>query len=261
MKLAGALGIGQADPTHWWSEAPTVDGASWEGHRVGSGEVFLPLMVQGDTYAGFEAAHTSFMASLDPRHEGLLRVVRPDGRWREIGCRYTSGTTGPTADWDVTRSLVATYGVTWTTADPYWRGEAVTHRFENDAGAAFFPGPPFTIGKGLTLQDPTIVNPGDLEAYATWRIDGPFTGFSVGVGTSLVEMTFTRSAGQWVEIDMNPRQLTIVDQAGVDRWDNVTEVAFSSIPSGSTQLSTTVTGASAASAIELRFTPRYRRPW
>lgn len=260
VKLAGATGIGQVDSTHWWSDAPTVDGSHWEGLNTPRGSVFVPLLVQGDTFETFYAEHTAFMRSLDPRREGTLRITRADGRWREIGCRYTSGG-DMTADYDVTASLAATYGITWATADPYWRGEEVVARFANSAGGPFFPGPPFTITPGLNLQDPTIVNPGDLDAYPVWRIEGPFTAFSVGVGDSLVEMTLTRSAGQYVEIDMHPRKLTIRDQAGVDRWDNVTEVSFSSIPSGQTTLTTNVTGAGTASAITLTFTPKYRRAW
>lgn len=260
VKLAGATGIGQADPTHWFTEAPTIDGASWEGYRTGSGEVFLPLLVQGDDYETFQAEHDAFMASLNPGREGVLRVTRPDGRWREVACRYTSGG-DMTADYDVTSSLAATYGITWTTADPFWRGEEIAARFVNDAGGSFFPGPPFTITPGLTLQDPTIVNPGDIDAYPVWRIEGPFTAFSVGIGDSLVEMTLTKLAGQFVEIDMRPHRLTIRDEAGADRWDDVTEVSFSSIPPGQTTLTTTVTGAGTGSALVLTFTPRYRRAW
>lgn len=260
LKLAGATGIGQADPTHWWSEAPTIDGASWEGHRTASGEVFLPLLVQGDDYATFEAEHQAFMASLNPAREGVLRVTRPNGQWREIACRYASGG-DMTADYDVTQSLAATYGITWTTADPFWRGAEIVATFVNSAGGAFYPGPPFTITPGLTMQDPTILNPGDVDAHPVWRVEGPFTGFSVGIGDSLVEMTLTKSAGQYVEIDMRPRRLTILDEAGVDRWDNVTEVSFSAIPPGQTTLTTNVTGAGSTSGIVLTFTPRYRRAW
>lgn len=258
LKLEGAT-LPEASPTHWWSEAPTVDGSNWEGMRAGRDEAFIPVWVEGATWEQFRDTRTEFMASLDPAREGVLRVTQPDGVWREIPLRYENGK--PSQDLDVALSLYDRYAITWSAGDPYWRGAEVTRRYSNDAGAAFFPGTPFTIGPGLTLQDPTIVNPGDVEAYPVWRVEGPFAGFSVGVGDSLVEMTLTRSVGQFVEIDMSPRRLTILDETGADRWDYVTEVAFSAIPAGATQLSTLVVGASSATAIGLTFTPRYRRAW
>lgn len=260
MKMAGAQGVGQVDPTHWWSEAPTVDGSQWEGFRTGRGEVFIPLLVSSDTYDGFEVEHEAFMQTLDPRQEGVLRVTRPNGRWREIGCRYTSGAE-MTADWDVTTSLAATYGVTWATADPYWRGQEVVARFQNAIATRLLPAPPFVLSAGQTLANATVTNPGDVESYALWRIEGPFSSFSVGVGDSLVDVALPKFAGEYVEIDMRPRRLTITDETGADRWDNVTDVVFSEIPPGKTPLTVVVNGSGAGSAVTLTFTPRYRRAW
>jgi len=260
LKLRGATGTGQADPTHWWSEAPTIDGSQWEGARIGRGQVFLPLEVHAADSATFLVEHEAFMQSLKPRQQGVLRVSRPDGQWREIGCRYESGA-DLAIELDPVKSHRAVYGITWATPDPYWSGAPVSVTFVQPVATTFFPGPPFTIGAGSSLNSATVTNPGDEDAYPVWRITGPFTSFTVGVGAAVVSMTRTVTAGGWIEIDMTPRALTIVDNAGVDRWDDVTAVEFAPIPPGEVDLVTTMVGSFAGSAASLTFTPRYGRGW
>lgn len=262
MKTAGATGTGQVDPEHWWSTSPALDGSSWEGGRVDRGSVFIPLIVQGSDADRFLAEHSAFAATLDPRREVTFRITKPDGKWREIPMRYDTGG-DLTADLDVLRSCYATYGITWSTADPYWRGEPMGPRFEYELPTAFFPGPPFVLASGQSLNSATVTNPGDVEAHPIWRVEGPFTGFSVGVGSSLVDMTVSKGLGEWVEIDMRPGVLEISHNGDSDLFEDgaVNVVRFSSIPPGDTDLTTIVYGSGIGSAVELSYTPRYRRGW
>jgi hypothetical protein len=260
LKLRGATGTGQADPTHWWSEAPTIDGSEWEGSRTGRGSVFLPLQVTGFDTADFMTNHDAFVATLDPKREGLIRVTRPDGTWREASCRYESGADLPIT-LDPVMACRAVYGITWATADPYWRGEEIIARFENETPPPFFPFPPLVLASGQSLANAPVTNPGEVAAYPVWRIEGPFSSFSVGVGDSLAEMTLAKVTGQWVEIDMNPRRGTFRDETGADVGDYVTEWNFEAIPPGTTQLTTVVNGSGVDTAVTLTFTPRYRRAW
>ena len=262
VKLKGATGIGQTDPEHWWADSPTMDGSTWDGMRVGRGQVFLPLMVQGDDSDDFLAQHERFMRSLDPRREGVIRVTRHDGRWREAVCRYESGA-DLVMDYDPVAGRRATYGITWAMGDPYWHGEPIEHMFTVDSGAAgLFPGPPFRLARDATLSNSKTTNPGDVASYPVWRVNGPFTSFTVGVEGMNLSMTLTKAAGQWVEIDMNPRKLTVVDEAGTDRWPNLTAAEFEGIPPGvEVDVMTGVSGQGPESSVSLKFTPRYRRAW
>jgi hypothetical protein len=77
-----------------------------------------------------------------------------------------------------------------------------------------------------------------------------------------VDITATKTAGQWIEIDMDPRRLTVLDNTGADLWESVTEAEFAAIPPGvQVELTTTVTGAESGTLVELSMRPRYRRAW
>jgi hypothetical protein len=259
-KTRGAQGFGPVDPEHWWDDAPTLDGSTWQGMRTGRGEPFLPLVVQGSTSAEFLSNHRDFIASLNPRQQGVMRITAPDGTYRENRLRYVSGAAG-TMELDPVARRHQNYGITWATADPYWQGPAVERTYEYEVAPAFFPGPPFTLGKGLTITGATIDNPGDVAAYPTWRIAAPFTAFSVGVGTALVTATITKASG-WIDIDMNPTKLTVVDEAGVDRWSALTAAEFTSIPAGTgLPLALSVTGSAVGTSVRLSFVPRYWSAW
>lgn len=260
IKTKGATGAGQAPVEHWWQDSPMVPGSAWDGHRVGRGSLFLPLLLRAGSSLEFLTLHREFMAALAPDVESVFRVTAPDGSWREARGRYSTGA-DLTLDIDPVKMRSARYGITWELGVPFWLGEPVVAEFVYDAGAAFFPGPPFTLAPGQVLGSAAITNPGDVEAFPVWRMNGPFTGFTVGVGASVVSATLTKSAGQWVEVDMDPRALTVLDEAGVDCWSSLTEATFEGIPTGDTSLTTQLDDAGAGSGVRLSFTPRYRSAW
>jgi hypothetical protein len=218
----------------------------------------MPVLLKAWDMLALERA---WFAGLDPAGEGVLRATTPDGQWRECVLRYTEGGEG---EWDIEPVLAgsSTYPLRMTAADPYWLGEEITQPFEFVEAVAFFPGPPFTLQPASSLASATITNPGDEPAYGRWRATGPFTALSLGVGSETVDITATKTAGQWIEIDMDPRRLTVLDNTGADLWESVTEAEFAAIPPGvEVELTTTVTGAEAGTLVELSMRPRYRRAW
>lgn len=260
VKLRGALGLGQTDPDHWWSESPSLDGAQWLGSHIGRGEVFLPLHVRGESQASFEAAHDGFMDALDPSQEAVLRITRPTGQWRERALRYVSGADAPVT-FDPVAAMRVGYGITWTAADPFWSGAPISVSFAYEDPPDFFPGPPFLLASAVSLANASVTNPGQVPSPPMWRVTGPCSGFSVGVGPAVVAMERTLLAGEWVDIDMTPSQRTILDQDGADAWDDVTDVEFADIPAGVSALTTQIDDAGPGSTATLTFTPRYRRAW
>lgn len=267
LKLRGATGAGPGNPEHWWADAPYVDGSSWEGARIPRGSVFLPLMVRGKDSNEFLANHSAFMRSLDPRQEGWLRVTRPDGESRTIGCRYESG--GDLAmELDPVVTLSATYGITWATADPYWQGEPIILDFGYTDPAPLFPGPPFVINRARSLASATYSNPGDVASFPVWRITGPFDSFSVGFAATattkarLISMDVAKPADGWVEIDTNPSELSMFDEDGQDMWLSATDADFAPLePGQDVKLTTTLANAGPGASVTLTFTPRYRSAW
>lgn len=261
LKVRGATGTGHAVPEHHWTDAPLLDGSSWDGVRFSRGQLTVPVIVTGSDTASFLAEHAAFLRSLDARREGTMRITRPDGQWREFTCRYDSGADMP-IDLDPAMACRASYVITWNLADPFPAGEPVVLRFTNPAPTQLFPGPPFHINSSRTLASASFTNPGDVASPPLWRISGPFTGFRVGLGDAVVALTLTKPAGGWVEIDMAARQRTILDEAGVDRWLAATEAEFADIPPGvDVPLTVQVDGATADTSVELSFTPKYQSAW
>jgi hypothetical protein len=79
------------------------------------------------------------------------------------------------------------------------------------------------------------------------------------VGTSLVKVTVTKTAGQWVDIDLRPTKNTVKDETGTDIRSSVTEFANAPIPAGATvPLAISLNGSGVGSAVDLTFTPQYR---
>ncbi len=259
IKLKGAQ---VATPTfeHWWQDAQQIDGSSWGGGRAARGSLFLPLMVRGSSSRNWLEENSRFVRTLDPRQEGVVRVSRPDGEWRELVVRYESG-----AEWtietDPAKSRSYTYGITWAAGDPYWRGEPVSRRFPYESSPAFLPGPPFTLGGVAVLGRANVTNPGDEVAFPQWRVVAPFTDFKVGVGASFVRIVQSKASG-WIDIDMRPDMLTITDEAGVSRWEWATDADFEPIPAGqNVPLTVDIGGANVGSEATLQFVPRYRGPF
>lgn len=257
----GASGFGIPKPTHWTTEAASIDGADWQGMRTPPRPFFMPVHVRAVNYDQI-ATERAFFAGLDPRGEGVLRATYPDGRWREIRLRYDEGAEG---EYDIDPILLryAAYPLRFVANDPFWRGAPVVTTFVNvGTSFQFFPGPPFRIGNSNTLDLSQVSNPGDQDAYPLWTITGPCDSFSVGVGEATVNGTVTLAAGQSITIDMDPRALTVVDNTGADRWSVLTDAEFAPIPGNTTaDLTTSLTAAGTGSSVSLAFTPRYRRAW
>ena len=259
--LVGATGLSGTDPEHWWSSAPSIDGSSWDGLRVPQGEVFMPIRIDGSSADDFLATRDAFRKSLNARQVSTLRLTRPDGTWREIDCRYVSGKDQPIEP-DPLMVRRETLPITWATADPYWRGESVTVTFPFSVPAPLFPGPKFKIGSSRRLGNATVTNLGDVDTYAVWNIARPFTGFTVGVGDSVV--TMGAGTGHSVTIDATPGVLTMLDAEGTDVWEYATEedLMGMAIPAGqSVPLTTVLEGAGAGSSVSVTFTPRYEGGW
>lgn len=263
IKLRGAQAGAMPPVSHFYADSPALDGSAWEGARYEKGQLFLPLMVRGESSVDFIEQNRRFLRSLNPKTEGVARVTHPGGVWRELRCRYASGA-DLTIDLDPVKARRLRYGITWDTADPLWYGKPVEKRFDfRESTGTFFPGPPFLLMSGNILEVSKIVNPGDEPAYPRWRMTGPFSGFTVGVGDAVVDLNVPKGANQWVEIDMRPRRGTILAGAvGSDvveevPWSLATNVRMAAIPSGQVDLTTELRGAGVGSSASLWFEPRF----
>lgn len=259
--LSGATGFGSARPEHRWKTSPAIDGSTWGGARTPHRELTLPVYIHTPSSLEWRDVDAAFFDAIDPAGECTLTVVTPEGRWREIDVRYDDG---GDAQLDVDPLLLryATYALSFVAADPYWHGQSIVRQFMTGEIRDLFPGPPFDINPSNIIGLATVTNPGDVDAWPVWTVDGPFSAFTIGLGDATVEWEGSVTAGQSIVIDMHPRMLTIRDGSGGDRWDGTTKVEFAAIPPGDdVDLGLSLTGATAETRISLQFTPRYRRAW
>jgi hypothetical protein len=122
-------------------------------------------------------------------------------------------------------------------------------------------------------------NPGDVESYPRWYIEGPAVTASVGVGSTVVDVPFEVPAGQCWVIESDPDLIgaTLYDVApgasskpaerveGVDLINPVDmtaalgEADFAPIPAGTAvPLSLTLVG---LGKVEALLPTLFRRPW
>lgn len=257
----GATGLGMPDFTHWWQDSPSQDGSTWVGGKFPRGTIMIPLYISGETSADFLVNNRAFRRSLNPRQVGTLRFVTPDGAYREIGCRYTTGAdAGITLDPVLGRRIA--YTPTWETADPAWSGPPVTVSFRYDVPLDWLDAEPnmFWFNSGRSLSSATVTNEGDLDTFPIVRVRGPFTGFTVGTASGVVTMAVTKTSAGWVDIDPRPDKRTLLDEAGVSMWPYASEENLEGMvvpPGADVPVTTQLIGAGAGSSVDLTFTPRY----
>lgn len=256
--LSGTRGYGMPTPQHWLRESPGLDGATWDGLRLPPREVYMPVEIHApDDIIGVDRA---FFSGLNPRLEGKLRVTAPGGKYREIACRYVEGAEG---ELETDPHLVGrvVYPLRMVACNPYWRGEPVSLQVRQGTALPFFPGPPFHIAPGLSFSNAPITNPGDEPSYAVKRMHGPYSGFTVDIGGSLVSMEIDKAAGEWVDVDMRPDYGTFTDETGADVSAHVTARSFAAIPVGDTTISLTFTDEGTGTGADISFDTYYWRAW
>lgn len=182
------------------------------------------------------------------KQTGYLRVTRPDGEVRQIGCVYSGGLEGDLSEGAPTWapsviSLVA--------PDPYWT-EATPTELVYDAG---------DLGAALGT-----VNDGDVDAYPVWTISGPLTAVTVSnvsIGKSWALTGLSLAAGDTLTVDTRPSsQRTtqqVVSDSGASLFANVTQgSALWWLRSGANTYTITASGTSGDTTFGLSYLPRYR---
>jgi hypothetical protein len=189
-----------------------------------------------------------------------LTISRPDGTTRRIRAYYQDGFTNRPdryhLDDDVVISLLC--------PDPFWQDTETTVISRSYGSLASFYTPYPTVSSSQVLGDTTATNAGDVEAWPSWSIAGPFSSVIATNNTSGQAFTLTPAdvgatvvAGQTVTITTDPpavRGPAGEVWTGALNWPNA--VLWGLVP-GDNDVVFTVGGAGPETAISLSFTPRY----
>ena len=206
--MAGVRGLTLPPSQRIVETSPARAGSKHQGSTTSEREVFWPLKVfHGDGSLAWVARDRAFRRTLDPDRPGVWAVTQPSGETRRLTCYFDNE--GSQA-FDTIPSLIgwARYGIYLAAEQPYWVGDPVVKSFagSTEPEPFFEPDGPqiVNITSGYSVENATMDNPGDVESYPRWYIEGPTTTASVGVGGVVVDVPFAVADGQTLVIESDP---------------------------------------------------------
>lgn len=277
----GVEGLHMPKIDYWDSDSPARHGAMVRGWRTPMREAYWPLFIWSDISSDeWLDRDRRFWATMHPDQPGWWRVITPGGGWRELQLRFASDDTSP--ELDPVKFGWLLYGITLRADWPFWQGAEVRQSFAPPTQRNFFGGgalpvtaweqrgaaTPFWISASTSVIDTSITNPGDLPAWPTWRVHGPFS--EVGIIVDGHELHWPdapdfassdQDSGLLISTDPNAPSVRAFSPSGIgenlihrlDRRD------FAPIPArATTRFQITLDG---AGWVEASFRPNYLRAW
>lgn len=258
---AGVIGMTMPPMIRYSQKSPAVAGSIYRGSIPDERPVLWPMKVFRNTGAQDWISHNrSFWKTMHPEKTGRWIVTQPGGEYRTLDLRFTDDGNyawGSAEEPDPELVGFANYTFNLIAERPYWQGAPIQITWTPGSVIPFFStgGSVFGISSSNAVYGARISNPGSIGAYPVWKVDGPFTDASVGVGADQITLPFTRSTGHYVVIDTNPAVQTAVDDLGVDVTSQLGTVDFAQVPPGDpSQLNVTMTG---TGSVSVTLTPNY----
>lgn len=231
----GTEGLHNPVVSKFSSKSRVVPGSRLRGWRTESRDVFWPVLVYSNANSDeWKGRYRSFFKSIHPEIPGRWRIGH-GGTYREL--ELTGVFDDPHAfQHDPLVFGWEKFGVALEAEQPYWSGEPLqlgpwkqpeTGEFFGDTGA-----PDFFISSSTEIGRARISNPGDVDAWMTWKCVGPLSGIEIGIGDSVATVPFDLSEGEVLVIDTDPRnQSGTLD--GVDVTTELGLLRYGAIPPGS----------------------------
>lgn len=287
--MPGIRGLGSARSERHATTSPGAPGSRHEGVSFLDREVFWPVCIWNDDGSiEWMLRDRAFWSTMDPLTTGKWVVTLPDGSERSLWLRFQDDG-DHVSEYDPLRRGWEKYGIKLLAEQPFWEGQPMVRSWKNRVYEPFFDpnGPELVnIASGSDASTARIDNPGDVESYPRWFVDGEATTATVGVDGVVVNIPFAVPAGKCLIVesdpdligatlyDISPAQLALdpdkrkkpsdriigVDLLNpVDKTAALGEADFAPIPAGqSVPLSLTIGG---AGAVEVLLPTYYRRAW
>lgn len=232
------------------------DGGTWRSTRRGLRELDLPIVVLGANRDDVESKLRRLSRALNDRY-GTPKLIAQysDGTSYSIEVHYTGG--AETVFGGDASETFCRWGITLTAPDPFWVStQAVNFSLGySEEVRGLLPNlEQLKVSPSQVVGSYVIENPGDVEAYPVWTLEGASTGASFllnGVGFTYTE---TLTAGK---IIVNTRAATVVDAAGANKYAYLGAAPkLFAIPPGTSTVSLTVEGADSSTKVSGYFQPR-----
>lgn len=214
----GVLGLGLPAVNVQWLEG-AGDGATYRGSRTLPRDIDLPISVLAERRSELRERMSELALALS--RECTLRLVEDDGAsWfakvhRVGGGEYTYG-----VDTDGERE--AQLVLTVRAGDPYWTSETpLQTTIQRGSPRGLLPNlVNLQLASTQTVGTITLDNPGDADAYPTWRVRGPGRVFRAeSPQGEVLQWDGELLAGEFITIDT--RRGTVVDHLGHNRYDQL----------------------------------------
>lgn len=237
------------------------DGASFRGGRTLSRVLDVPVTIRGVDRAAVNDSIGRLGRIVALRPEPARLVFNAgDESWGMDVVRTGGGdwTWGQDTDGSTFAKIVLTFQ-----GDPFWESEDEEARLITLQGLGLG-----LLGAGrslatLTVSDmdgvgsASLENTGDVEAYPTWTLYAPFTGFTLTSprGEALQWTGTAPKAGGYIEV--NTEDGTVKDETGANRYAELaTAPKFWAIPRGLTAAGLALPGASGSTYARVVWRPR-----
>ncbi len=219
-------GVGPAPLHRLEQRGPLQHGVSDVGMRLDARVVTLLLMLWGESRLDLERRRQALTAVFPPDEVIQLRWTLESGAVRQLDCRLVDMPLAFERENFLTQLTAAALKA----ADPTFydpAGAAAAFLPASGSGAGSVPMPvPHEVGSASIQQTTVIRYPGTWIAYPVIRVTGPITDAKItheGSGDVLDFDGLTLGSGEWIEIDCRYGRKTVIDQAGVNRLEDLTQ--------------------------------------
>jgi len=265
----GIEGLGMPAENAWTrTGSPFVHGQTYVGGNISPRKVFWPIHLYADGgSAAWQELDASFWRTMQPGKVGTWRVTTATGS-RELRLRFVSDG-GQSFARDPHFFGWQGYGVELVADDPFWTDVAsIEQSWSVEPPVQFYGGgplgveppkaSPFAISAGSNLANATLTNPGDVDAWVMWHVEGPASNVSLGVGGQVVTFPGEVPEGQVLAVNTDPMdQLAYL--GGVEVTGQLGSYGFAPIPAaGDNRLDLSIDG---PGTVRVTLLPRYYRAW
>lgn len=262
----GFQGFSMPSIQRYEREGPAVHGSYYQGFRVETRRIFLPLLVLSESGKQnfWTSLDSSFFRTLRPDKTGTLRVTDPAGQRREITCRF-EGDEEHAYQEDPTQDGVAVYALRLVANEPFWRGEPVSKPFGQSTPEGYYertnPGEVYFLSSGSSFASAQFANPGDVDSYITWTINGPFETVAVGINGQDIKIGFPITSAQTITIDTSPLDMRVM-RNGVNITSLLTTPPrYDVLPAETNTKITIAATGTEFGTVTASLTPLYYRAW
>lgn len=264
--MVGVRGTGMAPVSNQWFEGAGT-GKSFRGGRTLARIVDVPVKVYAppNDWDNRELVRQRFakLATILSLRNAPARLTMDLNTQAGQGDEWfldVVRTGGGDWDWDRDtdgKSFIHSV-FTFEAGDPYWTSVDQESKVISPEGVGLgllAPGVSLAqlrVGSADGFGTTTINNTGEVEAYPIWRIEAPFSSFTLTSPSGQVlkwsnapgGVPATKATG-WIEV--NTKDGTVKDETGADRYEELdTAPQFWTVPPGSTVASVVMTAAGAS---------------